>query len=78
MTYSIFDLKYCERCGGLGLRRNNSGLSYCRPCTQMMRDFSIRPNPALVQRSSRLNAGLRRVIFSRPFTASAQGATYGL
>lgn len=44
MTYSSYELKYCERCGGLGLRRNQSGLPYCCDCEQMMRRFL--PGPA--------------------------------
>ena len=39
MRYSTYELKYCERCGGLGLRRSRSGSPYCRDCEQMMRAF---------------------------------------
>jgi hypothetical protein len=39
MTYSSYELKYCERCGGLGLRRSKSGLPYCCDCEQMLRAF---------------------------------------
>jgi len=39
MRYSSYELKYCERCGGLGLRRNQSGSPYCSDCEQMMRAF---------------------------------------
>ncbi len=43
MTYSSYELKYCERCGGLGLRRSKSGLPYCWECEQMLRAFLPRP-----------------------------------
>lgn len=43
MTYSSYELKYCERCGGLGLRRSKSGMPYCCDCEQMMRNFLPRP-----------------------------------
>ena len=46
MRYSTYELKYCERCGGLGLRRNKSGLPYCCECEQMMRRFLPRPAAA--------------------------------
>ncbi len=39
MTYSSYELKYCERCGGLGLRRSKTALPYCCDCEQMMRSF---------------------------------------
>jgi hypothetical protein len=43
MTYSSYELKYCERCGGLGLRRSKSGAPYCCDCEQMLRAFLPRP-----------------------------------
>jgi hypothetical protein len=39
MTYNSYELKYCERCGGLGLRRSKSDSPYCCDCEQMMRSF---------------------------------------
>jgi ribosomal protein L37AE/L43A len=30
------ELKYCERCGTLGLRRGGSGQVYCNHCEQAM------------------------------------------
>lgn len=36
-----YELKYCERCGSLGLRRSQSGESYCKPCGQMLTNYSI-------------------------------------
>ena len=43
MDYSSYELKYCERCGGLGLRRSKSGLPYSRSCEEMLQNFLIRP-----------------------------------
>jgi len=43
MKYSSYELKYCERCGGLGLRRSNSRLPYCSECEHMMQHFSLKP-----------------------------------
>jgi len=58
MTYSSYELKYCERCGGLGLRRNKSGLPYCSECEQMMQHFLHRPSsPAAAP------GQLRRIVF---------------
>ena len=31
-----FELKYCERCGALGLRRSQSSETYCEPCGQLL------------------------------------------
>jgi len=39
MRYSSYELKYCERCGGLGLRRSQSESPYCCECEQVMRAF---------------------------------------
>lgn len=33
------ELKYCERCGGLLLRRTGEAVVYCGPCEAMMRDL---------------------------------------
>lgn len=42
MRYSTFELKYCERCGGLGLRREHSGLPYCRDCEHILEHLLLR------------------------------------
>jgi hypothetical protein len=49
MSYRTFELKYCERCGGLGVRRPHSGAAYCFGCAHMMRNFLVRP-PSLPER----------------------------
>ena len=36
-----YELKYCERCGSLGLRRSQSQEAYCRPCGQILNSHSI-------------------------------------
>ena len=56
MRYSSYELKYCERCGGLGLRRSNSGLPYCCDCEQMMQGFSLQPS------ASNTAGQLRRIV----------------
>lgn len=38
------ELKYCERCGGLWLRRKGSDQVYCATCEPAMADL---PRPAL-------------------------------
>lgn len=43
MRYSSYELKYCERCGGLGLRRSNSVLPYCCECEQIL--SALLPGP---------------------------------
>ncbi len=54
MTYSTLELKYCERCGGLGLRRDKLGLPYCADCEQMLARLLLQPPSSLP------NAGHRR------------------
>ena len=61
MTYDSFELKYCERCGGLGLRRSKSGLPYCSECEQIMRYFVLEPNSKCA-----IPGRLRRIVFRRP------------
>ncbi len=38
MEGTSYELKYCERCGSLGLRRLRSAESYCRSCGQLVND----------------------------------------
>jgi hypothetical protein len=37
------ELKYCERCGGLGLRPQGSDLVFCAACTVAVSGFDTRP-----------------------------------
>lgn len=39
MERTTFELKYCERCGALGLRRSQSSESYCEPCAQVLTNY---------------------------------------
>jgi hypothetical protein len=51
MQYVAYELKYCERCGSLGLRRSQSGETYCGPCGQILTNYAI---PADAGHRSRL------------------------
>jgi hypothetical protein len=42
MQLSTYELKYCERCGSLLLRRSASAETYCEPCEQMLANYSLR------------------------------------
>jgi len=51
-----YELKYCERCGSLRLRRSDSAETYCQPCEQALftlpaADFALRSK--LLQRRPR-------------------------
>jgi hypothetical protein len=41
MEGTVYELKYCERCGALGLRRSKSAETYCRPCGQVLVNYSL-------------------------------------
>jgi ribosomal protein L37AE/L43A len=41
MQLSTYELKYCERCGSLRLRRAASAGTYCEPCGQMLANYSL-------------------------------------
>ena len=51
MQLATYELKYCERCGSLRLRRNSSAETYCEPCGQMLANFSL---PIHAERASLL------------------------
>jgi hypothetical protein len=38
-----FELKYCERCGGLWLRPDGAAALYCSHCAHFMADLPLRP-----------------------------------
>lgn len=59
MRYSSYELKYCERCGGLGLRRNQSGSPYCCDCEQMLRTFL--PHPPAAAKAGQLRRIVHRL-----------------
>ena len=41
MKRSTYELKYCERCGALGLRPSHSPETYCGPCGQILINYSF-------------------------------------
>jgi hypothetical protein len=44
MQNITYELKYCERCGSLGLRRSQSADNYCAPCGQILTTYSSPQN----------------------------------
>ncbi len=52
MAAITYELKYCERCGSLGLRRLQSGEAYCGRCEQILIKYSV-PGGAVGRSSSR-------------------------
>jgi ribosomal protein L37AE/L43A len=77
MKYSSYELKYCERCGGLGLRRSRSGLPYCSECEQLMAPFSFKPNAVTAPgQLRRIVFGLGTRMLSRPRAATTPEAVY--
>lgn len=41
-SYEQVELKYCERCGGLFLRRQGSRRAYCKTCMPLMGELPNR------------------------------------
>jgi hypothetical protein len=41
MQATEYELKYCERCGALRLRRCPSPETYCGPCRQILNNYSF-------------------------------------
>ena len=41
MEPTAYQLKYCERCGSLGLRPADSAENYCQPCEQALFKWSL-------------------------------------
>ena len=41
MQRCTYELKYCERCGSLRVRRAASADAYCEPCGRMLIDYSL-------------------------------------
>jgi len=46
MQAIAYELKYCERCGSLRLRRAASADTYCRPCERVLFNLPL-PGEAL-------------------------------
>ena len=38
---TAYELKYCERCGSLGLRRVLAAETYCRPCGHVLTNIVL-------------------------------------
>jgi len=57
------ELKYCERCGGLWLRRADSTEAYCIACAPEMREMAVarKKQPATSTRWNRSKAELRGI-----------------
>jgi hypothetical protein len=66
-----YELKYCERCGSLRLRRSQSAENYCEPCGRMLLNYSS-PNLALRQATARKNEAEVPV----PFKLGAQAQSW--
>ncbi len=45
-TLLSFQLKYCERCGGLWLRPDAAATPYCPVCEHFMAELPLRVRPA--------------------------------
>jgi hypothetical protein len=41
MQLATYELKYCERCGSLRVRRAASAETYCEPCGRILVDYSL-------------------------------------
>lgn len=65
MQSIAYELKYCERCGTLGLRRTACEQSYCEPCEQALLNFDLsRQTPwlsRLLARKSQTTNGVKPV-----------------
>ncbi len=55
-----FELKYCERCGALALRRSHSSENYCEPCAQLLVKYSFSLSPVRRSCADKRNAASRR------------------
>jgi hypothetical protein len=51
-----FELKYCERCGGLWLRPAGGGQTYCVACGRAMAEL---PAPSIQPGTARMSRGPR-------------------
>ncbi len=41
MDQSTYELKYCERCGSLLLRRSHTPETYCKQCIRTLTSYSL-------------------------------------
>jgi hypothetical protein len=70
MEDTVLELKYCERCGGLGLRRPHSSESYCQVCARLLAPpvLALRGRHRQVHRQRR-----RRQPLAQTFSLQASG-----
>ena len=54
----MVELKYCERCGTLGMRRRTSERIYCEPCRQEMSEVYLAPSERRSEEAVALAGGL--------------------
>lgn len=67
MPLTTYELKYCERCGSLLVRRSQSSENYCEPCRQALMHVLFPGNSAPV----RWKAGARRRFHKIPMAPGA-------
>lgn len=73
MEETKLELKYCERCGALGLRRSQSSESYCEPCGRLLME-SVSPRLLAARLGfGRSRRGRRRT----PLVLGAAGLSFG-
>jgi Zn-finger nucleic acid-binding protein len=61
------ELKYCERCGGLWLRRKGCRQVYCWPCVPKMAEFAVaKKRPGTAGRTIASALDLQAVVDETP------------
>ncbi len=60
VSLCYLELKYCERCGALWLRRAESQESYCRSCFMQMKDSPRMQKPKKNRRAAHRNTSRPR------------------
>ena len=58
MDTTKFELKYCELCGALGLRRAQSSENYCRSCEELLTQRVVAHHSSRRGRTSRPDDGI--------------------
>ena len=74
------ELKYCERCGGLLLRRTGEAVVYCGPCEAKMRDLPTAAGrgagTTAVSAAGRVQGGeVEQVVVAEPMRRPPQSVT---
>ncbi len=69
-----FELKYCERCGGLWLRPREAAAVYCHACARQMADIARRRlRRQAAANNSAVAAASALLIFLQPWVEIALG-----